>query len=429
MADDLGYGDTSTYGGWIDTPNLTRLAAQGMRLLDFHTSGNVCTPTRAGLLTGRYQQRAGLAAVIYAAERLPTHFDGLGSEQYTLAEALRDAGYATAIFGKWHLGYQAEHNPTQHGFDTFRGFISGNVDYQSHVDAQARSDWWQGAVLEPEEGYLTELVTDHAVRFIEEQKERPFFLYVPHHAPHYPFQGPRDPVLRTVGGTFEHVSSVPDRQRAYREMVEAMDRGLGAILDALEAQGLRDNTLVWFFSDNGARAEGSNAPLRGFKGSDWEGGHRVPSVVSFPTQVPPGTESSVLTSTLDVMATVLGLAGASADPELPLDGLDLRDVLRGGSGPAERQLFWGGDGYGWNGAAMREGRWKLFLDSPGRRSGPQNDPGPPQLYDLAVDLGEQTDLAAEHPVRVARMLEELYRWSEEVGSPNPTRPVQDAASP
>ena len=421
MADDLGYGDISPYDGWIDTPRLDRMAGDGMRFLDFHSSGNVCSPTRAGLMTGRYQQRAGIPGVLFANPARPSHDDGIGAGEVTLAEALRARGYATGVFGKWHLGYRARFNPVRHGFDEFRGFVSGNIDYHSHVDTMGRADWWREDEPSTEPGYATHLFTAHALRFIDRHRDRPFFLYLPHHAPHYPFQGPDDPADRTVGGEFDPRGSVADRRRAYRDMVQEMDAGIGEVLDALEAHGIADRTLVWFFSDNGAARWGSNGPLRGLKATDWEGGHRVPSIAVWPGRIPAGIESDQLASTLDVMPTLLALVGpgggagaVSAGTEAmtlpPFDGVDLSPVLLRQEALAPRRLFWGADGTFWNGAAVRDGPWKLVID---RHEG---TPGPPMLFDLDEDLGEQTDLAAAHPDRVERMLAALEAWRTDVGA-------------
>ncbi len=218
--------------------------------------------------------------------------------------------------------------------------MSGNIDYQSHVDRMGRPDWWNGETLEDEDGYLTDLIGDHAESFIAEHRDEPFFLYLAHHAPHYPYQGPGDPADRTVGGEFPGVGSVTDRKRAYREMVQSMDDGVGRVLDALEQHGLSENTLVWFFSDNGATREGSNGALRGYKASYWEGGHRVPSIAAMPGRIAPGSTSAALTSTLDVMPTVLAMAGGEAKPDQPFDGIDVGPVLFDGEDTAPRQLFW-----------------------------------------------------------------------------------------
>ncbi|MHC5004703.1 MAG: sulfatase-like hydrolase/transferase, partial [Planctomycetota bacterium] len=193
LADDMGYGDSSVYGGWIETPSLARMASEGLTFTDFHTSGVVCSPTRAGLVTGRYQQRAGIPAVINADPALASHHRGLQPEEVTFAELLSDAGYRTAIFGKWHLGYFPEHNPVRHGFERFRGFVSGNIDYTSHYDRMQKHDWWDGEQTVEEAGYLTHLLTDHAVRFIDEHADEPFCLYVPHGAMHTPLQAADSP--------------------------------------------------------------------------------------------------------------------------------------------------------------------------------------------------------------------------------------------
>ena len=409
MADDLGYGDISPYDGWIETPNLDRLAAEGLRFTDFHTSGNVCSPTRAGLLTGRYQQRAGIPGVLFANAARPEHRHGLRDVEHTFAEGLRDAGYATAMFGKWHLGYLPKFNPVRHGFGRFRGFVSGNIDYVSHIDTTGRADWWVDDELQDEEGYFTELVTDHAVRFIDENKARPFLLYLAHHAPHYPFQGPSDPAERSVGGEFDPRGARPDKREAYREMVQSMDDGIGRVVAALEANGLRERTLIWFFSDNGAASQwGSNGPLRGSKGTDWEGGHRVPAIASWPGRVAADSVSHTITSTLDVMPTILKLAGISPTADRPFDGIDLTPLLLEGEPVPPRRLFWGGDGVFWNGAAVRDGPWKLVIDRY------EDSPGRPMLFNLDDDLGETTDLATEHHGRAKQLFAALSRWRDDV---------------
>ena len=422
MADDLGYGDIGPYDGWIDTPHLDRLAAAGMMLTDFHTSGAVCSPTRAGLITGRYQHRAGVPAVLLANSDSPLYHQGIDAEAHTIGEGFRELGYATAVFGKWHLGYLPRFKPPLHGFDEFRGFVSGNIDYRSHVDRMGRPDWWNKETLEAEDGYLTDLIGDHAERFIAEHRDEPFFLYLAHHAPHYPYQGPGDPAERYAGDDqFPGVGSVTDRKRAYREMVESMDEGVGRVLDALEEQGLSGNTLVWFFSDNGATREGSNGALRGFKASYWEGGHRVSSIAAMPGRIAPGSTSDAITSTLDVMPTVLAMAGGAAHPDLPFDGMDVGPVIFDGEDTPPRQLFWSSAGQFWRGAAVRDGRYKLVIDRRTQRAaaaeGEEVADPVPMLFDLEADLGETTDLAADEPQRVEQMMAALANWREDVGAP------------
>lgn len=410
MADDLGYGDLSPYGGWIETPALQELADQGLLFTDFHSSGNVCSPTRAGLMTGRYQQRAGIPGVVRAMPAAEVHYHGLQTSEVTFAELLREAGYATAIFGKWHLGYETRYNPLHHGFDEFIGYVSGNVDFFSHVDQAGFADWWHGLQKQDEEGYTTHLITQHAIRFLRDHRSAPFCLYLAHEAPHYPYQGPDDSAIRTVGGDFSVQGSRNDIRTAYREMVVELDRGVGDVLKTLRELGLEEKTLVLFFSDNGANRNGENGPLRGFKGSNWEGGHRVPCLARWPGRIAPGTRTDALTITLDVMPTLLDAAGIPSPSDRALDGVSLLPIFDGKQ-PRPRSLFW-------NGRAMRDGTWKLILDGRGQKG--------VGLYDLATDLGERENLAERHPERVQRMRSALRSWQNDVQNGATPQPDESA---
>ncbi len=415
LADDLGYGDLSCYGGTaFRTPHLDALADQGMRLVDFHSSGPVCSPTRAGLVTGRYQQRAGVPGVIFADPKQNRHH-GLHTEEVTFAELLQEAGYATAVFGKWHLGYQKRFNPTHHGFDRFRGYTSGNVDYISHYDRMGIYDWWEGLETIEEEGYTTHLITRHAVRFIEQNKDRPFCVYVAHEAPHSPWQGPGDPPVRGPQATRGNAVRGDAIQRAYREMVQEMDKGVGDVVAALKRLDLAERTLVFFLSDNGGTPHGSNGPLRGHKGQLWEGGHRVPAIAWWPGRVAPGTTSDQLSISTDLMPTMLALAGVDVPEGHKLDGLSLLPVLLEGKSLGHRKLFWS---YGRQ-QAMRDGPWKLVLGQ-GKGKPPSNAPQP-ELFHLADDLEEQHNLAHEHPDRVRVMREAIRDWQADVEA-EATRP-------
>jgi arylsulfatase A-like enzyme len=401
VADDLGYGDVGFYGNAsVRTPRLDGLAEAGMRFTDFHSSGTVCSPTRAGLLTGRYQHRAGLPLTLNADPSTNRHH-GLHPEEVTFPELLRAEGYATALFGKWHLGYDAAFHPLQHGFDEFRGFISGNIDYVSHYDRLGAHDWWDGKRRREESGYATHLVTEHALRFIAEHEAKPFVLVVSYPAPHEPYQGPGDPPVR--GPRARPAPREPERiAQTYRRMVAALDEGIGRIVDALDQRGLGERTLVWFLSDNGANRHGSNLPWRGSKGSVWEGGHRVPAIVRWPGVVPAGRRSDALAASLDVMPTLLALAGMAAPDGHELDGHDLSARLRGAAPAPARTLFWGSHGEG----AVRRGPWKLVLNPAGRRG--------IGLYDLDVDPGELANLASEQPERVAELRAALVAWWADV---------------
>ncbi len=399
MADDLGYGDLSCYGNTrFETPNLDALAKNGLRFTDFHSSGAVCSPTRAGLLTGRYQQRAGIPGVVFADPKRPQHKHGLQPIENTFAELLNDAGYSTAMFGKWHLGYEKKYNPVRNGFIEFRGYVSGNVDYFSHVDQAGAFDWWINDEKKDEPGYSTYLISQHSVRYIRDSDaNKPFCLYVAHEAPHYPLQGPNDKPLRNVGvPRVKGEGKGIDPKRAYREMVQAVDKGVGEIVAALEKKGIADNTLVMFFSDNGGTRSGSNGPLRGHKGSVWEGGHRVACIASWPGHIKAGTETSETSITLDVMPTLLDYAAVEAPTDRPLDGTSLRPVLEATGSLKPRALFWQ---HG-QGIAVRRKNWKLV------KLGNK----PAQLFDLATDLAEKTNVATDN-VRLQKALLELtLRW-------------------
>ncbi|MFN3241894.1 MAG: sulfatase-like hydrolase/transferase [Planctomycetota bacterium] len=395
MADDMGYGDSSVYGGWIETPGLERMAKEGMTFTDFHSSGVVCSPTRAGLITGRYQERCGIPGVVNADPAHPDHHRGLGDDEVTFAEALRDAGYATALFGKWHLGYAAQHNPTRHGFDEFEGFVSGNIDYHSHLDRMGTADWYRGEQRVAREGYLTEMITADAVDFIARHRDEPFCLYVAHGAVHAPIQAKDSGAVR---GPDKVGRPNGDRARddTVRSMMASLDDSVARILAAVRKNGIAGRTLVLFFSDNGGARHMRNDPLRGGKGQVWEGGHRVPAIAWWPGTIRRGSKNDQLCSSLDVMPTMFELAGLEADPERPFDGESLVPRLHSEPRAGDRQLFW-------LGRAMRDGRWKLVEQN-----------GQALLFDLATDLAERHDLAADHPARVTAMRTALATWRQSV---------------
>jgi len=404
MADDMGYGDAGCYGGRIKTPHLDRLAAEGLKFTDFHSSGSVCSPTRAGLMTGRYQQRAGVPGVINADPKKASHHLGLHATEVTFPKLLKKAGYTSAIFGKWHLGYTKQYNPMHHGFDRFRGYVSGNVDYISHYDRMGVYDWWDGLKQIKEAGYVTELITKHSVKFIEASKSktgrgggRPFCLYVAHEAVHTPLQAPGDPPQRGPGRSAKRPAR--SAKETYALMMKSMDDGLGEIVATLKRLGLDKNTLILFFSDNGPARFGSSGPLRGGKGSLWEGGHRAPAVAWWPGKIKPGTVTDQLCISLDVMPTMLDLARAKPPAGHKLDGVSLAPLMIQGKSLGQRKLFW-------DGRAMRDGPWKLIIAGRGTKG--------VGLYNLDDDVGERTNIAAKHPARVKQMLAAIEAWKKDV---------------
>jgi len=397
MADDLGYGDISCYGGPISTPNIDALAAGGMRFTDYHSNGAVCSPTRAALLTGRYQQRCGIDAVVTA--KGPARETGMAQKEVTFAEVLKRRGYVTALFGKWHLGYRVQFNPTKQGFDEFIGYVSGNVDYHTHIDQADIADWWKGPDKTPEDGYVTDLITTHAIDSVKRHKDQPFCLYLPHEAPHYPYQGRNDPPTRLPGGRKGTKVRGPEIERAYHEMVQIMDAGIGQVMETVRSLGLERDTFVFFCSDNGANKQGSNGPLRGFKGSCWEGGHRVPAIAYWPGRIEPGTTCHQTTMSMDLFPTLAAIASADITNVPPLDGHNLLPTLTRGATLPDRTLFWSYR----NQSAVRQGPWKLLIQGRTER-----------LFNLADDLPEQHDLSSTHPDRTTSLRTALTTWRQDV---------------
>jgi arylsulfatase A-like enzyme len=396
LADDYGYGDVGCYGSErFHTPHLDALAAGGLRFTDFHSNGAVCSPTRAALLTGRYQQRTGIHGVVTAAGHRHT---GLDLEETTFAEVLKSAGYVTALFGKWHLGYLPEYNPVHQGFDEFTGYVSGNVDYHAHLDQTGREDWWKQDELHPESGYTTDLITDHGVDFIRRHHHKPFLLYLAHEAPHYPYQGRKDPprYSREEGRTEDPVSP-----EVYKEMIEVMDEGVGRIHQAVQDAGLIENTFIFFFSDNGPAGPGSAGILRGKKGQIWEGGHRVPAIAYWPGKIKAGRVSDLTAMGADLLPTLAAISGTALDENLQLDGINLLPHLMENEHPPTRPLFW------WHNKemAIRQGDFKLITDTSFSET---------LLYDLHMDPGEKKDIALQKPDLVEELLGLLKAWKEEV---------------
>ena len=400
MADDLGYGDIGCYGSTkINTPNIDALAKGGMKFTDYHSNCPVCSPTRAALLTGRYQQRSGIEGVIYA--KGPTRQTGLALKETTFAEVLRKHSYATGIFGKWHLGYNVEFNPAKQGFDEFRGYVSGNVDYHSHIDGAGFDDWWKNLEKVPEEGYCTDLITRHGIDFIERHKDEPFCLYLPHESVHSPYQGRNDPSQRLPGGKTGKKARGEEIARAYKEMVEVMDEGIGKIVKTVKRLGLERKTFIFFCSDNGATKNGSNGALAGYKGSLWEGGHRVPAIAYWPGRIKPGTVTSQTVLGMDMFPTMISIAGAKIPAGLNLDGINLLSMLTRDRKLPERTLFWRYRKQ----KAVRKDCWKLLVQD-----------NKVKLYNLDDDLSEKNNFAEIKPEMVKMLQTELAAWEHEVSA-------------
>jgi arylsulfatase A-like enzyme len=404
MADDLGYGDLSSYGNQqINTPHIDQLAKEGIRFTDFHSNGPVCSPTRAALLTGKYQQRTGVEGVI-TAKKHREH--GLGLKEITIAEEFKNHGYHCGMYGKWHLGYTQAFNPIHQGFDEYTGFVSGNIDYHSHIDQEGFKDWWKGKVLYNEAGYATDLITKYGVDFIvknnPKETDKPFLLYLPHAAPHYPYQRQKSNSFREVGKRRVYNAKKDSIPSVYKEMVEVMDNGVGEIVQTLKATGQYENTIFVFLSDNGASSNGNNGNLRGFKGSPYEGGSRVPAIISYPDKIKKGQVNEQTVLTMDLLPTLLDFIGRKPSCK-NIDGISVKDNLLHQVDLPERDLFFAFK----DKSFVRSGQWKLI------RSG-NKDEAKIELFDLSNDLQESHDVSANHSVLVDKLMEKLNAWEKEV---------------
>jgi len=418
LADDLGYGDLRCYGRKdIETPNLDQLAQDGVRFTAHYANGPECTPTRTALLTGRYQQWVGgLECAIGTgnvgryddAIRLAQKSDlGLPVEEQTISRLLKGAGYATALTGKWHLGYEPKFAPHLHGFDYTFYCIGGGMDYFHYLDNVAAYCLFQDGNPIRREGYFTDLMTDEAIGFLERNQNNPFFLYVPYTAPHSPFQGPFDflPDPLPLDSLLWNQSQAPPD--VYIAMIERMDSNIGRILKTLDALGLSRDTLVIFASDNGGTRSARNTPFSNIKGSTFEGGIRVPAIVRWPGVVPAGLVSDQVCITFDFTSSIARLAGLSPSPGRPFEGIDIVGHVAERRGSFERTLYWRkprGDRI-WRG--VRSGSLKYV----GERQGDQDKE---YLFDLSTDPAEAVDLKGEHPEDLARLKKFYYAWEERV---------------
>jgi len=405
VADDLGYAGIGCQGCTdIPTPNIDSLATNGVRLTNGYVSCPVCAPTRAGLMTGRYQQRFGLE-FNPGPEATAASDYGLPLSEATLAERLKRLGYATGMVGKWHLGYRPEFSPPKRGFDEFFGFLGGSHPY---LPGKGGGPILRGLEPVEEKEYLTDAFAREAVAFIEKHRREPFFLYLAFNAVHAPMEASEKYLER-----FKAIKD--ERRRIHAAMLAAMDDAVGQVLATLRKHRLEEDTLVFFISDNGGPTgvnTSRNDPLRGFKGQVLEGGVRVPFIVQWKGVLPAGKVDDRPVIALDILPTALAAAGGSSVPEGKLDGVNLLPYLRGENpNPPHAALFWR-FGEQW---AIRQGAWKLVQD----RQAPR-----PQLYNLEEDVGESRDLFEKEPKRVRELTERWQAWNAELVAPRWGRGAQ-----
>ncbi len=399
VADDLGYADVGFNGCRdIPTPHIDSLARRGVRITNGYVSCPVCSPTRAGLMTGRYQQRFGHEFnTVEPAIRNPKM--GLPLDEQTLPQLLKAAGYHTGMVGKWHLGGSAGHHPQARGFDRFFGFLGGA---HSYIDARAEPTnlIYRGSEPVDEKAHLTEAFRREAIAFLDGQKkDEPYFLYLPFNAVHGPLQAPPE-----YAGRFSEISD--ERRRIFAGMLAGLDEAVGRVLDKVRERGEEERTLVFFISDNGGPTHvnsSRNDPLSGTKGQVWEGGIRVPFAVAWPGVLPAGKAYDEPVISLDILPTCLAVAAARG-PDKPLDGVDLMPFLTGEkSGSPHDALYWR---FGPQ-SAIRRGDWKLV------RMGEE----PAKLYDLKRDVSEHHDVSAEHPERVRELETAFQAWNRQLAEP------------
>lgn len=400
VADDLGYADLGCQGCKdIPTPNIDALAKNGVRFTNGYVSCPVCSPTRAGLITGRYQQRFGHEFNPGPADNSPANF-GLPLSETTLANRLKSLGYVTGMVGKWHLGYTAAYHPQKRGFDEFFGFLGGA---HSYVDARTdkANPILQGTQPVDEKEYLTQAFTREAVAFLDRHAKEPFFLYLTYNAVHNPLQAPQKYLDR-----FAHIQD--QKRQKLAAMLSCMDDGVGEVLAKLRELGIEENTLIVFVSDNGGptpQTSSRNNPLRGFKGTVWEGGVRVPFLIQWKGRLPAGKTFDHPVIALDIVPTAVAATGSLlAEIDKP-DGVNLLPYLTGKvARPPHEKLFWR-FGPQWS---IRQGDWKLTKATGQDR---------PELHNLATDVGQTNDLAAKHP-DIVKQLEAAYqKWDAELARP------------
>lgn len=426
FADDQGYGDLGCFGSTkIETPNIDRMAAEGRRFTNFMVASPVCTPSRAALLTGCYPKRVGMHQHVL----FPASTKGLNPTEHTIADHLKAQGYATACFGKWHLGHHPETLPQQNGFDTYFGIPYSND--MNHPDNKGKpkvpSDelWknqescvtlWKTPLMENEkivelpvdQRTVTRRYTDRAVDFIKDNKDRPFFLYLPHSMPHIPLYVPDD-------------AYDPDPQNAYTCVIEHIDAEVGRLMNTIRELNLSDNTYVIYTSDNGPWLQfknhgGSAGPLRAGKGTTFEGGQRVPCVMWGPGRIPAGTECDQLVGTIDLLPTIAAITKTPLQADRKIDGMDVSGLLtaKWNETPRDEYLYYTSQGAI---EGIRQGKWKLLIKKPRR---PRNRPNaklpPPEtlLFDLISDVGEQNNLADSHADRVASMKARMEELDAEI---------------
>jgi arylsulfatase A-like enzyme len=422
LADDLGYQDLGCFGSQtIRTPNIDSIASKGIRFTDFYVSWPACTPSRSSILTGRYPQRNGLYDMIRNNEvNWKFQFDeesyavspemtlGMDTREVTIGQALQRAGYKTAVIGKWDGGRAKRFLPTRRGFDFFYGFANTGIDYYTH-ERYGVPSMFRNTERIKEEGHATDLFLREATKFISDNRQNPFFLYLPFNAPHS--ASTFDRTTRQAPEKYLAVyPGLQGRKREYAALVTHMDDAVGEILKQLKQYGLEDNTLVVFMSDNGGENSGSNSPLRGRKAQLFEGGLRVPFIARWPGRIPENKVNREFASSLELFPTFVAAAGSKPDPQIVLDGFNLLPTLEGRAASPRKEMFWQRKGD----RAARVGEWKWVDSAEGGG-----------LFHLEQDISEKNDRSAQDPSAAGIVKSQWAQWRRQMDNSEPRGPFRD----
>jgi len=447
VSDDQGYHDLGVLGDHILTPSLDRIAREGVRLTNFYVAWPACTPSRGAMLTGRYPQRNGIYDMIrneapdyghkYAAEEYAVTWErigGMDTREILLPRMLKQAGYYSGIFGKWDLGMHRRYLPLARGWDEFYGFVNTGIDYYTHERYGVPSMYRDNRPTSEDCGtYCTDLFRREALRFVRENKDRPFFLFLPFNAPHnasnldpairaaaqapdewrqkYPDLHAREALVEaTRRGETVQVPNAALRKTHYLGSVTAMDAAIGDVLSLLDEYRLAENTIVIFFSDNGGSGGADNSPLRGGKGQVFDGGIRVCCLVRYPPRIPGGSVSGEFLTALEIVPTLLRLAGAPPPADVVLDGFDMLPILSGAERSPRQAMFWKRREQ----EAARVGPWKWVRNANGTF-----------LFDLSQDIGEKNNLAPTMPDKAAELEAHFRHWQQEMDAAEPREPFRD----
>jgi arylsulfatase A-like enzyme len=406
MADDLGYADLSCYGRKdYQTPNLDKLCSQGIKFMNAYAAAPVCTPTRVAFFTGRYPARLTVGLYEPIAEGSKDSLVGLSPKTPSIATLLKKAGYETYLVGKWHLGYKPEYTPNKNGFDYFFGFKTGATDYISHTAFKGEPDLYENDILVQKDGYITDLLGEKAIEIIKQPHQKPFFLALMFNAPHWPWQRREDkPVPNGTAANWTEGGS----PETYAAIMKSLDDAVGKLVKAIDDLKLSNNTVIIFTSDNGGVQFSDNGIYKGGKMQLWEGGIREPAFIRWTGKLKEKTVTNQVATTMDWTATILSIAGAKADKNFPLDGIDLLPVLTGKQKEIERTLYWRIFQRRQH-SAIRDGNWKWLRDEKGEE----------YLFDLSIDPSEKNNIKEKFSETFMHLKNKFSAWEKTVLAPIP----------